>query len=277
MAFAAIPAADILLVRDAIRDFAQTDPLKAKVLDFGCGRGALVDGLCELGVDAYGCDVDPYWEGDKPRLRPIERTNYRIPYGDNSFDLVCSTSVFEHAQNIRECFYEIKRVLKPGGVALHIYPGKWYLPTEPHIYVPLVNFMWPNQPRWWLALWAMMGVRNEFQRELSWRQVTEANWQYCRAGLCYPRQSFFRDVSMEVFGNCDWPMQYLLSKTDGGVASLYQRLPLKGLIAWLAQRTRMALLVQRKLASHVENKAYDEPRRNREQEGDEHIFQCAAR
>ena len=157
-------AASVSLIRDAIHDFAQADPGKAKVLDFGCGLGALVDGLCALGVDAYGCDVDPYWEGDKPRLKPIERSNHRIPYDDNSFDLVYSTSVLEHAQNTRECFYEIRRVLKPGGVSFHVYPGKWYLPVEPHMYVPLVNVMWPKQPRWWLAFWAIIGVRNEFQQ-----------------------------------------------------------------------------------------------------------------
>lgn len=241
-----ITAACVLLIRDAIRDFAHADPGKAKVLDFGCGRGALVDGLCALGVDAHGCDVDPYWEGDKPRLKPIERSNYRIPYDDNSFDLVYSTSVLEHAQNTRECFYEIRRVLKPGGVSFHVYPGKWYLPVEPHIYVPLVNVMWPKQPRWWLAFWAIIGVRNEFQRNLDWRQVTEANWRFCETGLCYPPRAFFRDLSMEVFGNCDWPTHYLLSKTDGGLSTLYRQLPLKGLIAWMGQRTRMAFLVQRK-------------------------------
>ena len=53
---------------------------------------------------------------------------------------------------------------------------------------------------------------------------------------------------MEVFGNCDWPTHYLLSKADGGVSRLYRRLPLKSLIAWIGQHTRMLLLVQRKPA-----------------------------
>ena len=241
-----ITLSDISLVHDAIRDFAQTDPQKAKVLDFGCGRGELVDGLCALGVDAYGCDINPRWDGDKSRLRPIECSSYRIPYDDNLFDLVCSNSVFEHVQNIRESFLEIKRVLRPGGISFHIYPAKWYLPVEPHIFVPLVNAMWPKQPRWWLAFWAIMGIRASFQQGLNWRQVTEANWRYCKTKLCYPPQSFFRVVLMEVFGNCDWPMHYFLSKAGGGMVSLYRRLPLKSLVACLGQYNRMVLLVQRK-------------------------------
>jgi SAM-dependent methyltransferase len=237
-------SADVALVLDAVRDLAKTNPATAKVLDFGCGRGALVEALCASGVDAYGCDVDPRWDRDTSRFAVIQRPNYRIPYEDNSFDLVCSTSVLEHAQNIRECFYEIRRVLKPGGISFHIFPSKWYLPSEPHIHVPFVNVMWPNQPHWWLASWALIGVRNEFQQGLSWREVTEANRHYCETGVSYRTNSFLHEVSIEVFGNCGWPMRYFLSKGDGQVARLYRRLPLKGLIAWMSKHTRMACLVQ---------------------------------
>jgi len=241
-----ITTSTVSLFHDAIRDIAGLDPSNATVLDFGCGRGALVDGLCKSGINAYGCDVDPYWEGEDPRLRPIQRSPYRIPFDDASIDVVISTSVLEHAQNSRELFYEIKRVLKPGGYSMHMYPGKWYLPTEPHIYVPLVNWLWPRQPRWWLALWALLGVRNEFQQDKDWRTVTELNEQFCAKGINYQPQSFYRNISMEVFGNCEWPMRYFLAKADGGFAALHRRLPMKGLTAWVGQHTRMALLVQRK-------------------------------
>ncbi len=230
----------------AIQDIGGRSPSDTTVLDFGCGRGVLVDRLCELDVDAYGCDVDPYWEGDNPRLREIQRSPYRIPFDDASVDLVLSTTVLEHAQNPRELFHEIKRVLRPGGCAIHIYPAKWYLPYEPHIHVPLVNHLWPHTPRWWFALWALLGIRNEFQKGLDWRKVTELNEHYAANGLCYPTQRFYRKVSMEVYGNCEWPMHYFLSKSDGGFAPLYRRLPMKWFTAWVCQYTRMVLLVQRK-------------------------------
>lgn len=232
--------------RNAINEIAGLDPFKATVLDFGCGRGVLVDHLSELGVNAYGCDVDPYWEGENPKLRAIQRSPYRIPFDNASVDFVISTSVLEHAQNPREIFLEIKRVLTPGGVAMHIYPGKWYLPWEPHMYVPLVNILWPHTPRWWLALWAILGVRNEFQQGMNWRAVTALNEQYAKTGICYLPQSVYRDISMEVFGNCEWPMHYFLSKADGGFSRLYRRFPLKKLTAFVSQQSRMALLVQRK-------------------------------
>lgn len=231
---------------DAIGDLAGIEATRARVLDFGCGRGGLVDGLVARGVDAFGCDVDPYWEGPRPRLRPITRSPYSIPYEENVFDVVISTSVLEHAQNTEELFNEIKRVLRPGGYAIHLYPGKWYLPSEPHIYVPLANILWPNIPRWWLACWALLGVRNEFQTDMDWRRVVALNDGYCTTGLCYIPKQQYRQHSLKVFGNCEWPMHYFLSRANGGVAKLYRALPGKSLWAWLASHTRMSLLIHRK-------------------------------
>jgi SAM-dependent methyltransferase len=236
------------LFRDVIRDLGRIDPAKATVLDFGCGRGSLVDQLVDVGLDAYGCDIDPYWQGERPRLREIQRSPYRIPFSDDSIDAVVSTSVLEHVRNTRECFYEIKRVLKPGGISVHLYPGKRYLPREPHILVPLVNILWPRQPRWWLALWAILGVRNEFQQGMDWRAVTDANERFSASGIFYPPQQFYVDASMEVFGNCEWPMLYFLSKAGGGAGAMHRRLPLKRFTASLFQHTRNAFLVQRKTA-----------------------------
>ena len=87
----------VSLCMNAIKDIGGRSPSDTSVLDFGCGRGVLVDRLCELGVDAFGCDVDPYWEGENSRLREIQRSPYRIPFDDASVDVVLSTSVLEHA------------------------------------------------------------------------------------------------------------------------------------------------------------------------------------
>lgn len=92
------------------------------VLDFGCGEGQLVHALVRRGFDAYGCDIAgvPVGQG---RLRQVG-SPYRLPFGDDSIDVVVSTSVLEHALNKEECFREIHRVLRPGGLAMHLYPGK---------------------------------------------------------------------------------------------------------------------------------------------------------
>jgi len=156
---------------------------------------------------------------------------------------VLSTSVLEHAQNKTEVFREVHRGLKPGGYSMHLYPGKWYLPAEPHIYVPLVNYFWPRCPQWWLALWAMLGVRNEHQQGMGWREVVRRNRAYCRTGLSYWSNGRYRRVSMQVFGNHASPMVFFIENSYGGVARLLRALPLKRFTGWVAGEIRMRFKV----------------------------------
>lgn len=228
-----------------------TDPGRTTLMDFGCGGGQLVQEMLARGYDAHGCDVMPYWQTtsagvDQRRFGLIEAQPYRLPFPDSTFDVVVSTSVWEHAQNTREFFLELHRVLRPGGVSMHLYPGKWYLPYEPHIYVPLVNFFWPHCPRWWLALWARLGVRNEFQQGKPWREVVEVNERYCQTGLIYLTNARYRQLSREVFGGSTEPMAFFIEHGYGGVAQLARKLPFTRLSGWLCGQLRMNFIVQRK-------------------------------
>jgi SAM-dependent methyltransferase len=237
-------------LNEAIQHFKPGQPARTRVLDFGCGAGVLADSLAELGYSTAGCDIDPYWDVTGPtahRLRIISRHPYRIPFEDQSFDVVVSTSVLEHAQNKTELFAEINRVLAPTGVAMHLYPSKWYLPTEPHIYVPLVNMFWPNCPRWWLSLWAWLGVRNEYQTRMRWQDVRAVNERYCHDGLSYWSHRAYRRLSMDVFGNYHDATAFFAQRGYGGVVRLSQRLRMPASVAGLMSSTfRMSFLVNRK-------------------------------
>jgi SAM-dependent methyltransferase len=116
-----------------------------KVLDYGCGAGQTVGLLRAKGCDAYGCDV--YFEGgdyspDVPQeffgtvIRRMEEG--RIPFPDGSFDCVVSNMVMEHVEDIDAVIAEIARVLKPGGIALNLFPdrGVW---VESHCRIPFLH------------------------------------------------------------------------------------------------------------------------------------------
>jgi predicted SAM-dependent methyltransferase len=59
----------------------------------------------------------------------VDYDGQRIPFGDDSFDVVFSSNVLEHIPHVDAFQQEIHRVLKPGGVAVHIVPSsswRWW-------------------------------------------------------------------------------------------------------------------------------------------------------
>ena len=171
--------------------------LESRILDFGCGAGTLVQAMREQGYSAYGIDLS-FKEGkytgvlaDAGYLRLMSTDDYRIPFEDNTFDLVSTDQVFEHVQNHGMVLSEISRVLKPGGISLNVYPPR-LIPIEPHVFVPLASAF---RAGWWLCLWALLGVRSTKQKGMSYREVATENAQYLSAKTNYIPDSVLRKVA----------------------------------------------------------------------------------
>ena len=148
-----------------------------RILDYGCGAGETVRSLAEAGYDAYGFDIVDYQSATSNRVTIAPPA--RLPYPDHHFDVVFSDQVFEHAADQDRVFGELERITRPGGIHFHVIPAKWQL-IEPHIYVPLgglIGF------RWWFRLWAMLGIRNEYQGDADAHEVARLNYDYFRDGL----------------------------------------------------------------------------------------------
>jgi len=92
-----------------------------RVLDIGCGDGALVRTLQEFGAKPTGIDLDP--EG----AQFVERT-YGIPVvvapfetsqlAEGQFDAIVATHVIEHMFEPVEVMQQIRRLLKPNGLVV---------------------------------------------------------------------------------------------------------------------------------------------------------------
>lgn len=123
---------------------------KLRILDFGCGRGLLVAFLRSKDFDAYGVDISEKYIS---ATRAYFSQNYgnenvlsvvgdrsRTLFDDGYFDIILSDQVLEHVEHLEHVANEVSRLLKPGGVALHILPPRWRL-VEPHMKIPFVHWL----------------------------------------------------------------------------------------------------------------------------------------
>lgn len=153
-------------------------PPGAKILDFGCGIGSSVRVLLGLGHDAFGVDVLEYWGRDvekywhaaerqpaaiAQRLKLIDLSNYRLPFETGTFDFCFSDQVFEHVFDYATAMSEIVRVLKPGAISLHSFPGPNNF-LEGHLRLP---FPWLCYSRSYLTVCAWA----------AWLRGTESDWR----------------------------------------------------------------------------------------------------
>jgi len=109
-----------------ILDFADFSHSKnKKVLEIGVGLGADHKKFAESGADLCGVDLTPRAiEYTKRRLQIYGLKSHlevadaeKLPFEDNSFDIVYSWGVIHHSPDTAMAIKEINRVLKPGGIA----------------------------------------------------------------------------------------------------------------------------------------------------------------
>lgn len=135
----------------ALQATRQFDAQPLKILDWGCGRGRAVATLRSEGHSAFGVDVDravmangyPLFlaRGFDPSSLLLHADDVKTMDADQ-FDIICSEETIEHITDLRTAAREMFRLLRPGGIAIHSFPGALWL-IEPHIHIPIVHWL-PN-------------------------------------------------------------------------------------------------------------------------------------
>lgn len=100
-----------------------------RVLDVGCGTGFGTEGILEHTDEVYGLDQSPHQlekARDKLGDDPVQfclGDAERLPFADDSFDVVWSSGSIEYWPNPVDALEECRRVARPGGQVLVVGPN----------------------------------------------------------------------------------------------------------------------------------------------------------
>lgn len=133
-----IPNLSYLIYRDIPTLIKKYMP-SGRALDFGCGPGISTRFFASLGFEIIGIDINKEMLKaaiSEPDGIPFALFKHgKIPFADNSFDLVSSVMVLLEMPTIslmKEAVDEIYRKLKPGGIFLavvgseHFHKNEWF-------------------------------------------------------------------------------------------------------------------------------------------------------
>ena len=150
-----------------------------KILDHGCGNGEMVEAGLNAGLSMYGVDL---FDTSNSRQVVIEKGLYgdvvrrikdnRIPFPDDYFDLVVSNQVFEYVFDLQEVLEEIKRVLKPDGKLLCLFPTREVV-RDGRCGVPCIHWFSSGDNtyrQYWMVLMHQLGFgcRNGYKTTRQW-------------------------------------------------------------------------------------------------------------
>lgn len=143
------------------------------ILDQGCGEGVWMHQFTRFTdpKNVHGFDIDPEsiekFEKYNSRFEKTEQIlaqNLKIsgaeklPYEDNTFDIVFSNEVLEHVEDDVKSSAEVLRVLKPNGLFIIFTPNRGW-PFETHGMFLNNKYYWGNIP---LLPWMSKAVFRKF-------------------------------------------------------------------------------------------------------------------
>ncbi len=114
-------------------------------LDIGCSAGLITNYISKnfkktIGIDTDESAIKSAKNLSNKNLTFVKASALKIPFKDNSFDLVICNHIYEHVPNAQKMFNEIYRVLKQDGIC-YLSAGNKYNIIEGHYKLPFLSWL----------------------------------------------------------------------------------------------------------------------------------------
>ena len=113
----------------------QWSDLGGRILDNGTGLGTYLEACGQVNPDSLRVGLEVEFDRAVEALARADGivlgVGERLPFADNSYDLILSNEVLEHVEDDRAGAAEMVRVARPGGRIVIFAPNRWY-PVEQH-------------------------------------------------------------------------------------------------------------------------------------------------
>lgn len=110
--------------------------VRGRTLDIGAGQLAWRSELARRSTWYTSGDI----AREHPDLDVIFDATRPLPFADEQFDTLFSASVLEHTRDPWQAMREMRRVLRPGGIAIVAIPFLFYLHGQPHDYYRFTRY-----------------------------------------------------------------------------------------------------------------------------------------
>ena len=155
-----------------------------KILDWGCGKGELIDYLNENNFNCVGVEISelkiqsniPSKNNNIKKIFLINSDN-KTEFESNYFDVIITNQVIEHMSNKNSFLFEVNRILKKGGISYNILPAKYRI-NEVHLKMPFVHWFPKNRLRKYLIFFFSLFKFNHWPECLNLEFKDKVNYYY---------------------------------------------------------------------------------------------------
>lgn len=164
------------------------------------------------------------------KFRFLEAFAEKLPFEDESFDAMISFDVWEHVQDVACATREAFRVLRPGGLALIVFPS-YFHPTQHHLfeatYAPCVH--WCFAPATLMsAYWEILNDNPLHRDSIGVVQRDLEPWEKLRTINGTTQASFEK-----ILRNMNWASAEFVRLPFGIAGTAVQRRPALKYLKWV--------------------------------------------